>query len=407
MQFIKPDINLNFMGKRKLFLMVSAVMVLLSFLVIIVKDINYGIDFDGGILVQVKFEKQVSADQIRSSMAAIGLTDAMVQSFGSDADNEFLIRSAAHDMNLDTLEGQVLASLKSTTGDEKVTARRTETVGAKAGQDLRANALLALFFSLLLMGVYISGRFEHKWVLAGVMALALSGTAIVLQSILQYFNITGDLAMVLMIAAVLAVTFLACVFLRLRYATGAVVSTAHDAVVTVGIYCLLGREFNLSTVAALLTVIGFSVNDTIIIYDRIRENLRKGLRLELADLINRSINQTLSRTVLTSGTLLIVVLILFIFGGGVIEDFALVMVIGVIVATYSSIFVASPIMYMVPETRKKVVRGAASPSRPVKARQAASETTQPEEDDDGTKAEATKAVKTRGKKSAAGRRRRR
>ena len=366
MQFIKPDININFMGKRKLFLMISVVLVVLSLLAITVRGLNYGIDFAGGILVQVKFEKQVDADQIRSAMNSIGLNDAMVQNFGQEEDSEFLIRSSAQDMPLEKVEAQVLAALKSATGDEKVETRRVETVGPKAGKDLREKALLALFFSLLLMGVYISGRFEAKWVLAAVMALVLGGTAVTLQMILEAAGITGDFAMVLMILAVLLVTFLACVFLRLRYATGAVVSTAHDALVTIGIYCLLGREFNLSTVAALLTIIGFSVNDTIIIYDRIRENLRKGLRLEFLDLINRSVNQTLSRTVLTSGTLFIVVVILYFFGGGVIEDFALTMLIGVVVATYSSIYIASPIMYMVPEARKKKGRMTSSNRKPAR-----------------------------------------
>ncbi len=354
MQFIKPDINLNFMGKRKLFLIISGVITVLAFVVLMGRGLNYGIDFAGGILVQAKFEKRVTADEIRHSLQGLGLNDAMVQSFGKEEDNEFLIRSAAQDVSLDKIDQQVLEALKAGTGDDNVKNRRVETVGPKAGKDLREKALLALFFSLLLMGVYISGRFEAKWVLAGVMAAVLGGTAIILQLALNALGITGDLAMVLMILAVLLATFLACVFLRLRYATGAVVSTAHDAVVTIGVYCLLGKEFNLSTVAALLTIIGFSVNDTIIIYDRIRENLRKGLRVSFEEVINRSVNQTLSRTVLTSGTLLIVVVILYIFGGGVIEDFALTMLIGVVVATYSSIYIASPVMLMVPEARKKV-----------------------------------------------------
>lgn len=368
MQFIKPDINIDFMGRRKLFLAISAALIIISLLAVMVRGLNYGIDFAGGMLVQVKFEKPVTSDQIRESMAKIGLNDATVQRFGTDEDNEFLIRSQAEGFSLDNISEKVVGALKEATGDENITERRGETVGPKAGKDLREKALLALFFSLLLMGVYISGRFEAKWALAGVMALVLGVTAFGLQLALTSMGLTGDLVMILMITAVLVVTFLACVFLRLRYATGAVVSTAHDAIVTMGIYCLLGREFNLSTVAALLTIIGFSVNDTIIIYDRIRENLRKGMRLSFVEVINRSINQTLSRTIITSGTLFIVVVILFVFGGGVIEDFALTMLIGVIVATYSSIYIASPIVLLVPETKRKLVKS--SPSKPVVRREA-------------------------------------
>jgi preprotein translocase subunit SecF len=351
MQLISPDINLNFMGRRKLFLTLSAVLVIASLLVVMGRGINYGIDFAGGLLVQVKYEKSITADEIRAAMYSIGLDDAVVQSLGEEKEYEFLIRSLAHGLNLDKAGEQIKNAL--TKPDNVPDIRRVETVGPKAGKDLREKALLALFFSLLLMGVYISGRFEHKWILAAIMALVLGGAALAVRLILQSMNINNDLTMALMSLAVLVVTFMACVFLRLRYATGAVVSTAHDAIVTIGVYTMLGREFNLSTVAALLTIIGFSVNDTIIIYDRIRENLRKGLKLPFSDLINRSVNQTLSRTILTSGTLLIVVIILCLLGGGVIADFAVTMLIGVIVATYSSIYIASPILLMTPATRKQ------------------------------------------------------
>lgn len=351
MQLINPDINLNFMGRRKLFLILSAVLVIASLLTIVARGINYGIDFAGGLLVQVKYEKSITADEIRASMYSIGLDDAMVQSLGEEEDHEFLIRSLARGLDLDKAGEQIKSALSK--ADNVPDIRRVETVGPKAGRDLREKALLALFFSLLLMGVYISGRFEHKWVLAAIMALVLGGAALAVQLILQSMSINHDLTMAFMSLAVLVVTFMACVFLRLRYATGAVVSTAHDAIVTIGVYTMLGREFNLSTVAALLTIIGFSVNDTIIIYDRIRENLRKGLKLSFSDLINRSVNQTLSRTVLTSGTLLLVIIILCLFGGGVIADFAVTMLIGVIVATYSSIYIASPILLLTPATRKQ------------------------------------------------------
>ena len=158
MQLINPDINLNFMGWRKLFLAISAAMMLLSFIFLIARGINYGIDFAGGMLIQVKFEKRVTADEIRNSMNAIGLHDAMVQSYGKDEDNEFLVRSQAAGISLDKAGDLVLQALRKGTGDEKAKTRRVETVGPKAGKDLREKALLAL------IGIYIaSGPLGVDW----------------------------------------------------------------------------------------------------------------------------------------------------------------------------------------------------------------------------------------------------
>ena len=389
MQFIKPDININFMGRRNLFLMISGVLMLLSLLPILVMGLNYGIDFAGGILAQVKFKQPVQAEQIRAALPA-ALSDAVVQSFGAEEDNEFLIRSQGRDFSLDTAGAAIQESLNNAFGEGNADMRRVETVGPKAGKDLREKALMAIFFSILLMGIYISGRFESKWVLSCLMAIVLGLTAFVMNLVLVAMGVSEDIALVVMIIVVMAVTFLVCIFLRLRYATGAVVSIVHDALLTVGIYCLLGREFNLTTVAALLTIIGFSVNDTIIIYDRIRENLRKGVRKSFVEVINQSINQTLSRTILTSGTLLIVVVILFFFGGGVIEDFALTMIIGVVVATYSSIYIASPLLLLVPESRKKAATSAAKPVRRAKNEDSALES-----DSDESAGEAAKKVRKR------------
>ena len=389
MQFIKPDININFMGRRNLFLMISGVLMLLSLLPILVMGLNYGIDFAGGILAQVKFKQPVQAEQIRAALPS-ALSDAVVQSFGAEEDNEFLIRSQGRDFSLDTAGAAIQESLNNAFGEGNADMRRVETVGPKAGKDLREKALMAIFFSILLMGIYISGRFESKWVLSCLMAIVLGLTAFVMNLVLVAMGVSEDIALVVMILVVMAVTFLVCIFLRLRYATGAVVSIVHDALLTVGIYCLLGREFNLTTVAALLTIIGFSVNDTIIIYDRIRENLRKGVRKSFVEVINQSINQTLSRTILTSGTLLIVVVILFFFGGGVIEDFALTMIIGVVVATYSSIYIASPLLLLVPESRKKAATSAAKPVRRAKNEDSALES-----DSDESAGEAAKKVRKR------------
>jgi preprotein translocase subunit SecF len=217
-----------------------------------------------------------------------------------------------------------------------VTIRRVEMVGPQVGKDLREKALFAMFYALLLIAIYISGRFELKWILSGVMAGVLMGAVY----LLSIFNVSVPF----LIAAALIVTLFLFWFLELKYAMGAIVALIHDVTITVGIFSLFGKEFTLPIIAALLTIIGYSLNDTIIVFDRIRENLRKYHKNPLEVVINKSVNETLSRTILTSGTTLVVVVTLFVMGGGIIHDFAFAMMIGIIVGTYSSIYVASPIL---------------------------------------------------------------
>jgi preprotein translocase subunit SecF len=209
-------------------------------------------------------------------------------------------------------------------------------VGPKVGSDLRTKAVEALYFAVLLIAIYISGRFEQRWFAAAIMAGGLFAGISALQ-------LLGMSTSVLIFGA-LFITLGLCWYLKLNYALGAIVALIHDVMITVGIFSLLGKEFDLTIIAALLTIIGYSLNDTIIVFDRIRENLIGKISDSLAETINISINQTLSRTILTSGTTLLVVAALFAFGGGVIHDFALALLIGVGVGTYSSIFVASPIL---------------------------------------------------------------
>ena len=209
-------------------------------------------------------------------------------------------------------------------------------VGPQVGEDLRKKALFAMFYALLFITIYISGRFELKWMLSGVVAAALIGAVYI-------FNLF-DVSIPFLIGAALTVSLVVFWFLELKYAMGAIVALIHDVIITVGIFSIFGKEFTLPIIAALLTIIGYSLNDTIIVFDRIRENLRRHHKKPLAFIINRSINETLSRTVLTSLTTLIVVVTLFVLGGGIIHDFAFALMIGVVVGTYSSIFVASPIL---------------------------------------------------------------
>ena len=336
MQFIKSDINLDFVGKRRIAFFISLAMILISIASLIIhRGPRYGIDFAGGTLIQVKFQAPVDIDSIKSGLASVSLGTSSVQQFGDPGDHEYLVRTdkseaAEHGFAL-TLSKALNASTAS-----KVEIRRVEMVGPQVGKDLRRKALFAMFFALLFITIYISGRFELKWILSGVMAGALM-TAVYLLSL---FNVS----MPFLIMAALVVTLILFWFLGLKYAMGAIVALIHDVIITVGIFSIFDKEFTLPIIAALLTIIGYSLNDTIIVYDRIRENLRKYHKQPLKIIINRSVNETLSRTILTSLTTLFVVLALLILGGGIIHDFAFAMMVGVIVGTYSSIYVASPIL---------------------------------------------------------------
>jgi len=336
MQFIKSDINIDFIGKRKIAFALSLLMILISIgSLVINKGPKYGIDFAGGTVVQVKFSAPVETAAVKSGLSSIDVGTASVQTFGETGDNEFLIRLDASVETSGGFSGRVEKALSETTGTP-VEIRRVEMVGPQVGQDLREKALFAMFYALLFITIYISGRFELKWMLSGVMAAALAGAVYVL----SLFQVSVPFLML----SALIVTLILFWFLELRYAMGAIVALIHDVTITVGIFSIFGKEFTLPIIAALLTIIGYSLNDTIIVFDRIRENVRKHQRNPLDFIINRSVNETLSRTILTSLTTLIVVVSLFVLGGGIIHDFAFALIVGVLVGTYSSIYVASPML---------------------------------------------------------------
>jgi preprotein translocase subunit SecF len=277
----------------------------------------------------------VNIDDIKSGLATVGLGKSSVQEFGQQIDNEFLIRTeASYEADKDLTNDIKKALLSSSDGDVEI--RRVEMVGPQVGEDLRKKALFAMFYALLFITIYISGRFELKWILSGVVAAALIGAVY----IFNLFNVSIPF----LIGAALVVSLVVFWFLELKYAMGAIVALIHDVIITIGIFSIMNIEFTLPIIAALLTIIGYSLNDTIIVFDRIRENLRKYHKKPLAFVVNRSINETLGRTVLTSLTTLMVVVTLFVMGGGIIHDFAFALIIGVVVGTYSSIYVASPIL---------------------------------------------------------------
>jgi preprotein translocase subunit SecF len=335
MQFIKPDINIDFIGKRRLAYGFSILLVLLTIATLIWhRGPRYGIDFVGGLVIQVKLDRAVELDSIQKTLADVGLSQATVQRFGQASDHEYLVRSDRAE-NHEDLARQFTERLHQATG-ATAEIQRVEMVGPQVGHDLQHKALLAIFFSILFMAIYISGRFEQRWMISGLIAVVLIGTV--------YLLSLFDVGITVLIVVALGVTLILFWVLKLRYAMGATVALIHDVIVTVGFFSLLDKEFSLPIIAALLTIIGYSVNDTIVIFDRIRENLRKNPRQSFAEIVNRSVNETLSRTVLTTGTSLVVVLALTILGGGIIHDFSLALLVGFISGVYSTVYVASPFL---------------------------------------------------------------
>jgi preprotein translocase subunit SecF len=290
MQLIKPDINIEFVGKRKLALLLSIVILVVGLGSLVAKGgPNYGIDFAGGTLVQVKIGQETSPAEMKEALKDLNLGGLVVQTFGDEA-NEFLVRAANTSSELEGMNQSIKQTLSDKYGAEMVDMRRSEMVGPKVGADLREKGFLAIVYAMIGILFYITWRFEF------------------------------------------------------RFAVGAIVALIHDVGITIGMFSLFGKEIDLPIIAAFLAIIGYSLNDTIIVYDRIRENMGKLSKENFSHIINRSINETLSRTILTSGTTLMVVAALFIFGGGVIHNFAFALLIGVMVGTYSSIFIASPLL---------------------------------------------------------------
>jgi len=299
MQLVKPDINVNFVGRRKLALALSILLILVGLVSLLVQGgPNYGIDFSGGTLVQVQFAKPTDAAGIKAALDDPSLGSVVVQRFGDDS-SEFLIRTQNVSGGLGRLSDLIGASLSKSYGEAQVDIRRVEMVGPQVGKDLREKGLMAVLYAMVGILIYVSWRFEF------------------------------------------------------RFAVGAVIALIHDVLITLGLFSLFGKEIDLPIIAAFLAIIGYSLNDTIIVYDRIRENMARHGREGFAAVVNRSINETLSRTILTSGTTLLVVLALFFLGGGVIHNFAFALLAGIVVGTYSSIFVASPILILWDQRRKK------------------------------------------------------
>ncbi len=336
-ELIRQDTNIDFVGMRKYAYILSAVLLLTGVLSLIIKGgPRYGIDFAGGFNVQMQFSQAVELDTLRAALDSPALPGLVVQNFGDAGDHQVLLRASFSDQTANQVRAAVDQAMADKLGNVSYEIQRLEMVGPKVGADLREKALQAIFYAILLMATYISGRFEQKWMVAGLMAAGLASVVYVLELLHAPMSVS-------VVAATIA-TLVLCAVLRLKYALGAIVALIHDVMLPLGLFSLLNKEVDLTIIAALLTIVGYSLNDTIIIYDRIRENLRAKVSPSLDVVINKSVNQTLSRTFITAGTTFIAVLSLYIFGGGVIHDFALLMLVGVLVGTYSSVFVGAPIL---------------------------------------------------------------
>ena len=242
MQFIKSDVNINLIGKRNIAFFISIVMIALSITSLIWHGgPKQGIDFAGGTLIQIKFLAPIKIDNLKAGLQSIGLGKSTVQSFGEEESNEYLIRTDSSVMAAEGFSLDVKKALSSSTGGD-VEIRRIEMVGAQVGQDLREKALFAMFYALLFITIYISGRFELKWMISGVMAVALIGAV--------YIFTLFSVSIPFLIASALIVSLVLFWFLELKYAMGAIVALVHDVVITIGIFSILDKEFTLAIIAA-------------------------------------------------------------------------------------------------------------------------------------------------------------
>ena len=290
MELIRPDTRYDFIGKRKITVWISAVAILLCLGSILVHGgLRYGVDFAGGLLLQIKFSKPVEISEVRSALETMGEKEAMVQNFGGE--NEFLIRVEKASDDIEAKSRSIQASLRERFKDKTLEIRRAEIVGPKVGSDLKRKALWAVGLSFLGILIYVAFRFH-----------------------------------------------------QFGYGLGGIVALFHDIVIIYGAISIFNMEYSLSVMAVILTVIGFSINDTIVIFDRVRENVKKMRKEDMVTIFNVSINETLGRTILTTGTVMMVVLILFFFGGDVIHDFTIALIVGLVTGTYSTVYIASPVV---------------------------------------------------------------
>jgi preprotein translocase subunit SecF len=300
LSIVPANTNFDFVGRRRLAYPLSALLIILSIGAFFTQGLNFGIDFRGGILIEIKTEGPANVAELRSTVGGLGLGEVQVQEFG--APDDVLIRIQQQD-GAESEQLQAINILKDALGDQVAEYRRTEFVGPTVGAELISSAIWAVVLAIGAILIYIWFRFE--W----------------------------------------------------QFGVGAVIALTHDVVTTIGLFAFTQLEFNLATVAAILTIAGYSINDTVVIYDRVREELRRYKKLDMPALLNLAANRTLSRTFMTSVTTLIALIALAVFGGTIIRDFALAMIWGVIIGTYSSVFVAVPVLLALNLSRQSLSAG--------------------------------------------------
>ena len=286
MKILKQKTNLDFMGKRGLAFVVSVLLMVMSIVMLATRGLNFGLDFTGGTLIEVSFPAAADIEQVRTNLAQAGLDDAVVQTFGTASDIVVRIPPRSEEESTAEISTVVLDALQQGVEGE-VEMLRVEFVGPQVGEELTEQGILAVIYALI--GIFLYVMFRFQW----------------------------------------------------RFSVGAVAALVHDILITMGVISLFAIEFDLTVVAALLAVIGYSLNDTIVLFDRIRENFPRMRKSDSVTVVNTSVNETLSRTLMTSLTTLLVLIALFVFGGEIIHAFAFTLIVGVIIGTYSSIYVAS------------------------------------------------------------------
>jgi preprotein translocase subunit SecF len=287
LHLIRPGTNIDFVGKRNLWLGISVFCILATIVLFFTRGLNYGIDFTGGAEVQIKVPNSWDITKVRSEMEDGGLKNVKVQQIGESAQGEFLIKAQGDEKSLNKISTDVQAALAKTLQPGQFEIQQVDVVGPAAGSSLRTSGFLSMFYALICILVYVSIRFD------------------------------------------------------MRYSPGAVLALFHDSVITLGVFIILQKQFDLQILAALLALIGYSNNDTIIVYDRVRETIHQHPELPIDQAVNRAVNETLGRTILTSLCTFITVFALWLLGGKVIEDFAFTLMVGIVVGTYSSVFIAS------------------------------------------------------------------
>ena len=292
--------RINFNKYFKIFNIFSISLMLISIVLLLFKGLNYGVDFKGGTLIELRAtDQQITIFQLRKSFLNMNLGDVNIKEFGKN--NDFLIKFEKKENNNVNLIQDIKENLNKSLGSG-YNFRRVESVGPKVSSELLKSGIIAIFLSLAAMLIYIWIRFE--W----------------------------------------------------QFSLGAIYALFHDVILTLGVFSLFSLEINLSIVAAVLTIVGYSMNDTVVIFDRVRENLRKFSDIKIFDLTNTSINETLSRTIITSVTTLLALVSIYIFGGEILRGFSLAMILGVIFGTYSSIYIATPVLILLNVTQKTIIK---------------------------------------------------